>query len=125
MLSQQGEWLKKWADQKIKTGIPFVIAGDFNRKINSIGDTDDFWQKMDPDGLLIRFPQEKESTCNVIKRNKSSLDYFVIDRDNKNFLIDNSFSIVSYDQSDLDTRRSKLSTHCPLTIEYDFEKGNV
>ncbi|WP_244668466.1 endonuclease/exonuclease/phosphatase family protein [Candidatus Liberibacter africanus] len=45
LLNKQSKWLKLWIDQKKETGIPFIIAGDFNRKINYLEDKDSFWQK--------------------------------------------------------------------------------
>ncbi|MEG8099152.1 endonuclease/exonuclease/phosphatase family protein [Candidatus Liberibacter brunswickensis] len=122
LLNQQAQWIKTWINKKKKTGIPFVIAGDFNRKINQLGNNDDFWQKIDRDNSLIRFPIMKHSNCNanVKLSNKTPIDYFVMDENAYKILIKNSFHEEWYNSNDIKTKGNRLSDHCPIKIDYDF-----
>ncbi|ACT57476.1 endonuclease/exonuclease/phosphatase family protein [Candidatus Liberibacter asiaticus] len=122
LLSQQAQWLKDWITQKKESLVPFVIAGDFNRKINYLGNNDDFWKTIDPNDSLIRFPKEKDSRCNANKnlRNKIPIDYFVMDQNAYKFLIQESFSEILYNEDDIKSRGKRLSDHCPISIDYDF-----
>ncbi|MDI1494306.1 MAG: endonuclease/exonuclease/phosphatase family protein [Candidatus Liberibacter asiaticus] len=61
MLNLQATWLKQWVDQKNNLNMPFIIAGDFNRKINHShsGIKDELWQKINQDNTLMRLPHKK------------------------------------------------------------------
>ncbi|WP_244668465.1 hypothetical protein [Candidatus Liberibacter africanus] len=77
--------------------------------------------KINPDNSLIRFPQQKETSCNANKNllNKTPIDYFIMDKNAYKLLIKNSFSEVLYDSNDIQIKGNRLSDHCPITIDYD------
>ncbi|WP_407042084.1 endonuclease/exonuclease/phosphatase family protein [Candidatus Liberibacter solanacearum] len=122
-LNLQVNWLNKWIHQKKSSNIPFIIGGDFNRKINHFGDNDELWGKISKDTILIRVPNKKRSWCNAHKsiRKREPIDFFVMDQNAYKYLIENSYSEVSYIEEDIKKRGYRLSDHCPITTDYNFE----
>ncbi len=66
-LAKQREPLEAWIDELREEGTPFIIAGDWNRRIDLHGPGDHIWEELD-DGEpfpldLIRFPEGIASPC--------------------------------------------------------------
>ncbi|MBL0848747.1 MAG: endonuclease/exonuclease/phosphatase family protein [Candidatus Liberibacter ctenarytainae] len=121
-LNMQTNWLKEWIDQKKNSNIPFIIAGDFNRKINHLGNQDDVWKKITQNTPLIRFPSYKKARCRLKKniKNPTSIDFFVMDQLAYNHFVQGSFSEFLYRKEDIQERGYRLSDHCPIIAEYNF-----
>jgi endonuclease/exonuclease/phosphatase family metal-dependent hydrolase len=68
-LAAQREPLEEWIDTAAEGEVPFIIAGDWNRRIGIHGQNDHIWGEVDdgdPEGLnLWRLPFNQASGCNA------------------------------------------------------------
>lgn len=66
-LAAQREPLETWIDEPTEENPSFIIAGDFNGRIDRFGPQDHLWQAIDdgdpPPLDLIRFPEGIDSPC--------------------------------------------------------------
>jgi hypothetical protein len=67
-LAAQREPLEAWIDKAAQELVPFVMLGDFNRRIDRFDQDDHLWREIDdgvPPGLdLRRLPLSREAECN-------------------------------------------------------------
>ncbi|MDV5168134.1 endonuclease/exonuclease/phosphatase family protein [Photobacterium rosenbergii] len=129
VLKEQFEVLENWITKRQEQKQSFIILGDFNRRLASMGDK--FWQKLTsaltPTPALIT--KDIESHCRSQAYNKRKkqwevrqypgfIDHFVIDRRKQEKDTEVSFSEYLY--SDHQLRQFQLSDHCPLSITLQF-----
>ncbi len=73
--------LEAWIDEREADGRAIIIAGDFNRRINRLRDSDQFWTDIDdgdPEGLnLWRLPYGRETCWTSSRRSRTPIDYLV------------------------------------------------
>jgi poly(3-hydroxybutyrate) depolymerase/endonuclease/exonuclease/phosphatase family metal-dependent hydrolase len=121
-LAAQRAPLEAWIDAAAEAQVPFVILGDWNRRIDVHGQNDHIWGEIDdgdPPGLdLWRLPFNRESTCNA--GFSQPIDFLVFD-DRAWRLVDAaSYEEVVYDDEDWDARRRTPSDHCPIVVALDW-----
>lgn len=118
-LVKQGRALGRWITEKLRTGTPFVLMGDFNRRINRYGARDHLWQILDPSGTeLVRFPATGKKQC-PRHHGENFIDYFLLDRQAAAYAVRDSFEEVLYRTTDKQLLRG-LSDHCPLRLNLDL-----
>lgn len=118
VLKEQTQDLEHWIDAKYKKGVPIIIAGDFNRRINLHNERDHLWGALDdgsPRGLeLFRLPQGKKQQC-PRHRGKTPIDYFIFDAAAWEHVQASTFREILY--SPEHTRLGdRISDHCPIRV---------
>ena len=114
-LGRQIQPLKNWIATRFAEDVPFVIAGDWNRRMNTDGDP--FWSELTYglDGKLYRAGGvNRRAFCNP--KYPNPIDHVVISGSVKE--LTNSFIETLLDTSDLAHRR-KISDHCPISVEIE------
>lgn len=127
-LYQQSKRLRDWVSQRHQEKVPFMILGDFNRRLTE----DDDWffpslERGENSGStpLILATRGHKNHCWVAYRHHSSvylknyaefIDHIVYGSRAAKAVVPSSFQQIS--PTKLQARRYRLSDHCPLTIEY-------
>ena len=125
-LAGQREPLEAWIDEHSRFQVPFVIAGDFNRRFDIHGESDHLWEEIDdgdPSGLdLWRLPFQKESDCWRDTRNhyKDYIDFMVFDEQARTLVDEASFTQLIYDSEDQNVENRTPSDHCPIVVEINL-----
>jgi endonuclease/exonuclease/phosphatase family metal-dependent hydrolase len=116
-LTTQLSILEDWMDDRYRDGTPFVVLGDFNRRINT---TDAFWMELndnEPKGLSLKTatmgenPQCQEGEYNTF------IDHIITGPQITKLISGGSFKELVYAQSH--TTSFKLSDHCPISISLE------
>ena len=114
--------LEAWIDEAAQQLVPFVILGDFNRRINRFGQDDHLWREIDdgdPTGLdLWRLPFDREAECNPSF--PQPIDFLVFDDRAWQMVDEASFREITYDPEDQDLERGTPSDHCPIAVTLDL-----
>lgn len=118
-LSRQLVVLEDKINSYARSGIPFMIVGDFNRRFTT---SDEFWNTID-DGVptnadLYSPAMDHTSTCRG-GQYPVHIDHIVLDKLATMSYVNNSFEEVDFTASDIS--RYKLSDHCPITLQVDFD----
>lgn len=110
-LWRQNKPLEDWIDQRAANGVPFIIAGDWNRHITTKGDP--FWLKLDdgsPQNLrLLQTGLEYRSQCHDL--NRPFVDHIVLGGHAIDWF--KRFFELSYTQGE---DMHKTSDHCPIIV---------
>jgi len=124
-LAKQREPLETWIDDLTEEATPFVIAGDWNRRIDRFGSRDHLWQAID-DGEpfpldLIRFPEAIESPClaGTPDHHPEPIDFIVLDEQAARWMDVASARIVDFSAADK-PHREQISDHCPVVVDLHF-----
>lgn len=117
-LKRQIRPFEAWIHQRIKAGKPFIILGDFNRRLERRGD--DFWREVN-DGwpkeiYRIRKGNRHEAECWGGKYG-DYIDHVIVGPLSQNYYRPGSFEELVYDETDFDAWHKKVSDHCPLSID--------
>lgn len=125
-LARQRAPLEDWIDAAAREQVPFVVLGDFNRRIDIFDQDDHLWEEIDdgqPPGLdLSRFPFRQAASCWVGsgRYREQPIDFLVFDRRALARVVPGSFRQIDYDAADRDEQRGTPSDHCPMVIEIDL-----
>jgi endonuclease/exonuclease/phosphatase family metal-dependent hydrolase len=107
--------LERWIDDRARANEPFLVLGDFNRRLNA---QDPFYTELDdgepPNADLSLVAAGHASHCWSGKY-PEFIDHMLLSRDAAAWLQPNSFVELAYDGADA-AFRSKLSDHCPIEI---------
>jgi exonuclease III len=121
-LAAQRAPLESWIDEAVTAQVPFVIVGDWNRRIDVHGQNDHVWAEIDdgdPPGLdLLRLPFNRNSSCNSGFTNP--IDFLVFDDRAWRLVDEPSFEEIVYDAGDWDAQRRTPSDHCPIVVVLDW-----
>jgi exonuclease III len=121
-LAAQRAPLESWIDAAATGQVPFVIVGDWNRRIDVHGQGDHVWGEIDdadPPGLdLWRLPFNHDSSCN--SGFTKPIDFLVFDDRAWGFVDQVSFAEIVYDTGDWDAERGTPSDHCPIVVGLDW-----
>ncbi|MCY4306502.1 MAG: endonuclease/exonuclease/phosphatase family protein [Aestuariivita sp.] len=111
-LGRQIQPLKNWIVARIAEGVPFIVVGDWNRRMNMNGDV--FWTELTNglDGKLHRAGGvDRKALCN--SRFPNPIDHIVIGGGLKE--ITDSFREITY--SEVLEQKKQISDHCPISVE--------
>lgn len=110
-LWRQDRPLEHWIDARATSGVPFIIAGDWNRHITI--PHDQLWQALDdgdPKGLRLRRTTEKKSQCHGV--NRPFVDHIVLGGPAVDWF--RSFRELHYEERG--KQLNKISNHCPISV---------
>jgi endonuclease/exonuclease/phosphatase family metal-dependent hydrolase len=117
-LSKQLIELEEWIDARAAEQIPFIVLGDFNRRMDIPNDA--FWPEID-DGNpanadLSRVTEGKSSNC-WDGEFPLYIDHIALDRIATKWVVDGSYKQLVYTEDE--DLKKKLSDHCPISIIID------
>jgi len=116
-LFEQIPVLKGWIDQAAQGPNPFIVLGDFNRRLDEPGDT--VWGQIDtkqpPDADLTSITAEMPVSCRDNKFTEF-IDHMLFDKRAIHFVDPSSFRQITYRQADK-ADWDKISDHCPVMVE--------
>ena len=121
-LASQVPILEGWIDERAGDGAPFVVMGDFNRRLSR--ENDILWSEIDdgePAGAdLVRETEGFTSKC-WGGGSSGYVDHIVYGLEVKEWVVAGSFGQLVYEEP----RRMKklLSDHCPIFIKLDVPRG--
>jgi hypothetical protein len=136
-LSKHVDELEKAIDDLTVRGVPFLLAGDYNRRFNRAGfddQTDEFWLRID-DGTpapldLERAPKGGTGPCwqDENPAFRQPIDYFVFDeevwplvkRDAQGRPDFFKFSLTRFSSEVSKSERNRISDHCPIRTTVAF-----
>jgi len=102
--------LKSWIDGQVSAGTPFVMLGDFNRRMDKAGD--DLWREIGGTGA-VRANATHKPKCYGGKF-KEYIDHLIVGPQLAGSIIPGSFSEMIYSEGYGGYK--KLSDHCPLSF---------
>ena len=121
-LAAQRAPLESWIDAAASALVPFVVVGDWNRRMNVHGQNDHLWGEIDdgdPVGLdLWRLPFNRDSGCNA--GFTEPIDFIVFDDRSWRLVDAPSFEEIVYDTDDWDADGRTPSDHCPIVVVLDW-----
>ena len=120
-LASQVPTLEGWIDERAGDGVPFVVMGDFNRRLNRQGDS--FWSETDdgePAGAdLVRATEGFGSKCWGGGRS-GYVDHIVYGLEAKKWAVAGSFGQLVYEEPK--RMKKRLSDHCPIFMMLDVSR---
>jgi endonuclease/exonuclease/phosphatase family metal-dependent hydrolase len=109
--------LEAWIDERARAGEPFLVLGDFNRRLHA---NEAFYLELDdgepPNADLTLLGAGHVSRCWGGKY-PEPIDHMLLSRDAFSWLEPKSFSELVYDAEDAPFR-TKLSDHCPIRVVF-------
>ena len=112
VLFDQQKILKKWVDDRAKDAIPFVLLGDFNRRLQA---EEQFWTGIDaPDDPLkdLSITVKRDTPARCQPSFTQFIDYIIMNPASLVFLKNESFQELTYE-----TGVTPASDHCPIAVE--------
>jgi exonuclease III len=120
-LKRQVPELEEWIDDRAEEGTPYVILGDFNRRLNlDIAGNKGVWEAIDDShptefADLSNLAEDKTSSCWGGKY-PQYIDHIVVDPRAKDMYVSNSFGALNFSgQFD-----KMISDHCPIYATFTF-----
>lgn len=119
-LRQQVPLLESWIDARAAESTPFVVLGDFNRRLFA-SDEDGMWVELDdgepPEADLFSPTRGQVSRCWQGQHPKF-IDHIVLSRSLHSAFSSGAFWEQLYDDGD-QAHRKDLSDHCPIAVRLD------
>lgn len=116
-LFRQVPELEEWIDDAASGPNPFLILGDFNRRLNL--DQDLVWTEIDdgvpPNADLETVTEDMPISCRD-NRYTEFIDHVVVGKRAAQLVDETSFRHVTYRQADKQVW-DKISDHCPIVVE--------
>lgn len=130
-LNKQMPFLAAWLEEKRASGIPYIIAGDYNRRFRELDFEGGVWKVLNnvpstgmvAAPLVVAHPAEADRLCSTRKgSSKEPIDWFVMDVALANNVIVDSFWERRWHPGDVDNAQNGkgLSDHCPISIDLKF-----
>jgi len=130
-LWKQTPILADWVKAKRDSGIPLIIAGDFNRRFRQLNFEGTLWEAMngvgpdDPieEAWVVPHPQTVTRLCPTRKGSGTQpIDWIVLDSTLAGGFVQGSFWERRFTQADIDAAQfgRGLSDHCPISIDLDL-----
>ena len=114
-LARQLPVLERWIDERAAAAEPFLVLGDFNRRLNA---KDEFYAELDdgdpPNADLTLLSAGYISKCWGGKY-PELIDHMLLSRDALPWLKPGSFSQLEYEPADA-RFKAQLSDHCPISV---------
>lgn len=109
--------LEEWIDEAAADTEPFIVLGDFNRRLNLPNDL--VWTNLDdaqpPNADLTKITENMPFSCRDNEFTRF-IDHIVFDRRAVEFVDRTSFRHVTYRQADKPVW-DRISDHCPVMVE--------
>lgn len=127
-LSRQIEPLESWIDSRATEPLPFIVLGDFNRRLGvdidkGYSEEQGFWQAIDDEGEEDLWSptvlDNAESKC-WGGYYKDYIDHIILSKAAKGMYVDNSFKQLIYQGRYSKDAANSLSDHCPISIELNL-----
>lgn len=110
--------LEEWIDEAAADDEPFLVLGDFNRRLNLPGDV--VWADLDdgqpPDADLTAVTENMPIGCRRDQSFTRFIDHIVLDKRAIAFVDRTSFRHLPYRHDDRDDW-DRISDHCPVMVE--------
>ncbi len=107
--------LNRWMQARVEAHTPFMIAGDFNRRLRPGGDVWEMMRESVPGAGLAAPTMARTSAC-WGGRYPEFIDHLVVDRRAQNMLRAQGFFQMVYNEDDGERHGYKLSDHCPVGV---------
>jgi endonuclease/exonuclease/phosphatase family metal-dependent hydrolase len=122
-LAAQLPHLEAWVDARAAEGSPFMVLGDFNRRLFKV-EGDPFWLELDdgvpPESDLESATRGQRSTC-WGGEYPDFIDHIVSSRTVSRQVVPGSFVQLTFAPEDR-PRKKWLSDHCPLSITLEASR---
>ncbi|MEM9806682.1 MAG: endonuclease/exonuclease/phosphatase family protein [Cyanobacteria bacterium P01_D01_bin.56] len=122
-LKQQLPVLEEWIDTQANADLPFMVLGDFNRRMNLVGD--EFWLEIDDaepaNADLTNSTEGLLSDC-WNGQFPNYIDHIVSDLISSQWLVPNSFQQLLFTEPI--SQQESLSDHCPIAVTLDVPDSN-
>ncbi len=111
-LSQQANVLAGWIAERRRENAPFMILGDFNRRIAPTGDS--FADRLTNAAPLTRLNEGYANPCFADPRGgRPFISHIFAGGAARNWSINNTLRVMVYAERDA---RERLSDHCPISV---------
>ncbi len=112
-LGQQAAVLAGWIAERRRDGVPFMILGDFNRRI---GRDDPFMEVLAQHGPLLRANEGTSNPCwSGDRGGRPFIDHILLGGAARGWLLPGSLRVLVYAERD-PALRDRISDHCPLSV---------
>lgn len=112
-LGQQASVLAGWIAERRREGVPFMILGDFNRRI-ARGDA--FIGVLEQHGPLLRANEGVSNPCWADGRGgRPFIDHILLGSAARGWMVEGSLRVLVYAERD-PAMRERISDHCPLSL---------
>lgn len=112
-LARQAEIIARWAAERQREGVAFVILGDFNRRMN---ERDDFLRLVEAAAPVLRPTAGLSSPCWADARGgRPFISHLLLGGPARDWLTPRSFAVLTYAERER-SWRDRLSDHCPISV---------
>lgn len=101
--------LADWVSRQQKGGVPFILLGDFNRRLDQPGDRLMEMLKAAGPGTVAKAADDIQASCDP--RYKELIDHIVLDADIKGWMVPGSHKEIM-----MPRERERLTDHCPVVV---------
>lgn len=128
-LWSQMEPLSNWIAERQAEELPFIIAGDFNRRFRQYSHTGPVWSAINGvapntpilEPLVTGHPETVTRKCPTRKGTSTQpIDWILTDTKIVHWFVENSFWERRFTQTDVDQARRGLSDHCPISVDIEI-----
>lgn len=114
-LKAQTPVLKAWADERRQERVPFVLMGDFNRRL---ANDDDLWRgiQADPKRPDLKAPTTSERSRCWGGKYPEYIDHIALSTQAASWQLPGSFKQLIYSKEDEREHKEALSDHCPISL---------
>jgi endonuclease/exonuclease/phosphatase family metal-dependent hydrolase len=102
--------LANWIDERKADGVPFIILGDFNRRMTP---TDTFLAGMLEAAPLVRATDGKSSPC---WGHENFIDHIFAGGPAANWMQPSTLRVLTYRETE-ESMKDRLSDHCPVSVQ--------
>lgn len=129
-LWKQMEPLANWIEERRAENIPFIIAGDFNRRFRQFSHTGPVWSALNgvepndtiSEPYLTAHPENATRKCPTRKGTSlQPIDWIMMDASKAHWFAEGSFWERRFSDPDVKAARRGLSDHCPISIDIIIE----
>ena len=126
LLWRQMDPLVGWIEAQRSEGLPFIIAGDFNRRFRQFQNEGPVWEIINGGDLnepwMSQHPETITRKCPTRKGNSTQpIDWILVDASVAHWFVEGSFWERRFSNDDVQTSGRRISDHCPISIAIDLE----